>query len=94
MLKGLGRLAQSFIRERAFEVEREILARDPEHCEMDKKVKEVLGRIRERLPEEEQGLLVELDEYCHQALAVSHVLMYRAGVADGMKLRRVLRGMG
>ncbi|HEX3048211.1 MAG TPA: hypothetical protein VHY08_25890 [Bacillota bacterium] len=94
MLKSLVKVLRNFIRERAFEVEGEILARDPEFGEVDAKIKEVLERIRSKLPEEEQGLVMELDEDYHQAAVVMNLVMYRSGLMDGMRLRRVLRGVG
>ncbi|HEX3043891.1 MAG TPA: hypothetical protein VHY08_03980 [Bacillota bacterium] len=91
MLKSLVEVLRNFIRERAFEVEGEILARDPEFGEVDAKIKGVLERIRAKLPDEEQGLVMELDENYHQAAVVMNLVMYRSGLVDGMRLKRVLK---
>ena len=91
MLKHFAGILRDLVRDRANEVETEILMPDRRYQELNVRLCDILDRIERSLPPEQQKLLFDLDELSVEQDVLAYRLMYQQGVLDGLNLHRMLR---
>jgi hypothetical protein len=91
MLKHFSSILRDLIRERANEVETEVLMVNQRYQELNIMLCDVLDRIEQSLPPEQQELIFDLDEIMIEQDVLAYQSMYRQGVMDGLKLHRMMR---
>lgn len=82
------KIIQSVMTERINEISNEVLMQNEEYRGVMEKASEIVQQIEDALPPNLKKLVLDLDNYICQQLAISEEVLYTHGVSDGAILLR------